>query len=186
MWDGYTETVERKSPGQSGKREKKGVITMKNTRKLVAAMITLILLIGIIPSTQAESAWSFADTHWYAKNIRCDYVDSSMIDPDTQNLLDLLGLFVRFVPYEEWLWDYTPVSIYCGIDFSCDGYFYMTIACSSFGEIDPDSYTWVVGTWEYSNNRMFLNVDGERLPLQYNNGTLSLDIYGIGVDFALA
>ena len=169
-----------------GREKMKGVITMKNTKKLVAAMIALVLLIGIIPSSQAESTLSFANTHWYAKNILCDYVDTSLIDSDTQFLLDVLGVFVKFVPYEEWLYDYSAFAFYCGIDFGYDGCFYMNMAYAAFGEIDPDSYMCLEGTWEYSNNRLFLCANGERIPLQYNNGVLSLDIYGLGVEFAQA
>ena len=159
---------------------------MKNTRKLVATLLTVILFISIIPSSQAESTPAFTNTHWYATNVNCAYVDKTQIDHDTQYVLDVLGALVKFVPYEEWLWDFTVCSIYCGIDFQSNGSFKMTMAYSAFGEIDKSSYTSLSGTWTYKNNRLIMISNGDRIPLQYYNGVLSLSFYGIGLDFARA
>ncbi len=159
---------------------------MKNSSKIVAALLTLILVISMLPVSHAESSPSFINTHWYATNVNCAYVDPSQIDSDTQYILDVLGALVKFVPYEEWLWDFSVCSIYCGIDFQSNGTFKMTMACSAFGEIDTDSYTSLSGTWTYKNNRLIMTSNGERVPLQYSNGKLSLSYYGIGLDFAKA
>ena len=159
---------------------------MKKISKIVAAMLTLILLTGMFPTSQAASSPSFTNTHWYATNVNCAYVDASQIDADTQYILDVLGALVKFVPYEEWLWDFTVCSIYCGIDFQTNGSFRMTMACSAFGEIDTDSYLSLSGTWTYNNNRLIMFSNGERIPLQYSHGKLSLSFYGIGLDFAQA
>ncbi len=159
---------------------------MKNAKKIFATLLTVILLISVIPSSLAESTTSFTNTHWYATNINCAYVDASQIDRDTQDFLDVVGALVKFVPYEEWLWDFTVCSLYCGIDFQSNGSFKMTMALSAFGEIEKSSYTTLSGTWTYKNNRLIMVSNGNRIPLQYYNGVLSLSYYGIGLNFAQA
>ncbi len=155
---------------------------MKTTARILAALLIVTLLAGMTPISLADAS-SLAGSHWYAHQINCEFMDEYQIDSDMQMFLDLLGYMVKFVPYERNLWNFSVLSFYCGIDFHANGTFDLTMACSSWGEVDPDSVTRVRGEWYCFGNTLIMEVDGVYLPLEYRNSVLSLSFFGIGLDF---
>ena len=151
---------------------------MKNLKKLAALALALILALQMVPAALASSSDPFSGTHWYASGINVAYTNA-----DVEEALAFLGLFLRFVPYESWLTQKTFASLYCGIDFSSNGTFKLTLAMSQNGEIDYSTYNRVSGTWSYRNNVLYMTMNGESVPLTYWNGTLSLSAYGFGLNF---
>ena len=155
---------------------------MKNIRKIAALLIAAVLLLGIFPAALADSSSTFADTHWYAYTLNCDYIDWNNLSQSDRELLDLIGYFVKFVPYESWLENFSIMSIYCGIDFYANGTYRAVFAFSYMGEVDYDNYTASTGTWTYRDQQLI--IDGNTaFPLTYRNGILSLSVCGIGFDF---
>ncbi len=134
----------------------------------------------------AEAASSpFDNTHWYATNLSTVLDNILSTDEKEITLLKAINYITHFVPYESDLQDFHYSSFYCGIDFSSNGCFEMTLGNSYFGHVLKSTYSKTFGAWSYDNDRLLMICDdGTCLHMPYHNGTFSFRVLGIGFDFA--
>ena len=151
--------------------------------KVIALLLSLVILTLAVPTALADSS-SFAGTSWYATGINLDILKS--IDPTACAQLKAIASLISFVPDVSWLDMPSLMAICCTIDFNRNGTFTITFVGSTMGQIDWNSYSTSTGSWTSSGNMLRLTADGDSIPLTYNNGVLSLSIYGFGLDFARA
>ena len=147
-------------------------------RKVIALLLSLVILTLAVPSAMADSS-SFAGTSWYATNINLEILKN--IDAAAYAELKAIASLITFVPDISWLDMPSLMAICCRIDFNRNGTFTISLLGSVMGQVDWSSCNSSTGSWSSSGNMLRLTVDGESLPMNYNNGVLSLSIYGFGL-----
>ena len=153
------------------------------TRKAAALILAAILLVGIIPSAMADSN-PFAQTHWAATGINCKFINEDKLSNGWKTFFEFMDFAVQFVPSEDWLSMLSVSSIYCGVDFSRNGTFQLSLKVSIFGEVVDDLSFSTSGTWSYSCGKLLMNIGKLPVQLHYSGNVLSFSVIGIGMDFA--
>ncbi len=144
--------------------------------------------------TQKASTSGFSGTHWHATGFS-SHLSAQQADGLGDDLSGLAGLFnlgLSFVASEKEL-DYafqsSLITAYFGIDFYSNGtwevHYRMNSRWTGLWDGNPlESTTDATGTWEEENGRLVMFASqGAPVPLEYNNGILSIRIFGLGLDF---
>ncbi len=153
---------------------------MKNIRRITAALLAAILLLGVFPAAVGESYSDLANTHWYADSFCAFGIDYSIICKGLFKVLDPSNyMLIKLVPTPNDLNKWSLCSMCVTLDLNADGTYTVYVGVSFLGRL-KDSATGS-GTWTVRNNELIMKAEGrDEVSIPIRNGSIPIATNGFG------